>query len=436
MNRGAAEVFSEPIRQREDETTTAQLRKFGLSHGDIGHVLITHLHFDHVDELFKYTRATYHVGKKEWELASANDGAGSWCDGRILFPLLRDEEPRKRLHLVEDGEVLPGIEALWVGGHTPGSMAYRVNTAHGKVILAGDTVSLLENLERPVGVAARKEEIPGAIARIRGKADIVLPSHDPATRDRWPPAPPGAPKYTIRPIRVGECRVTNEIAFQDRWGDTDTRKFVLYVWLIEGGPSPVIVETGPNPLYVADFNRATAKYIPGGLVQTPEEDTVAALRKAGIDPARVSHVFVTHCHGDHYDYFPAFPEARLVVNQTEWENSRDSLPPAVRDALAARPEAVLAVKDEEVLPGIRTVPLGCHTEGSQGVLVRTHLGPVLICGDVVYVYENIEQDRPGRSPDPKACLESMARIRSLADIVLPAHDPEVLLRWPGGIVGR
>ena len=149
----------------------------------------------------------------------------------------------------------------------------------------------------------------------------------------------------------------------------------------------------------------------------------------------MSHVFVTHCHGDHYDYFPAFPGARLVVNQTEWENSRDSLPPAVRDALAARPEAVLAVKDEEVLPGIRTVPLGCHTEGSQGVLVRTHLGPVLICGDVVYVYENIEQDRPGRSPDPKACLESMAKIRSLADIVLPAHDPEVLLRWTTGVVG-
>ena len=34
-----------------------------------------------------------------------------------------------------------------------------------------------------------------------------------------------------------------------------------------------------------------------------------------------------------------------------------------------------------------------------------------------------------------ACREAMAKIRSLADIVLPAHDPLTLERWPGGIIG-
>jgi hypothetical protein len=29
----------------------------------------------------------------------------------------------------------------------------------------------------------------------------------------------------------------------------------------------------------------------------------------------------------------------------------------------------------------------------------------------------------------------MARIRALADIVVPAHDPLTLERWPGGIIG-
>jgi glyoxylase-like metal-dependent hydrolase (beta-lactamase superfamily II) len=67
--------------------------------------------------------------------------------------------------------------------------------------------------------------------------------------------------------------------------------------------------------------------------------------------------------------------------------------------------------------------------------VQTWAGPVLLTGDVVYVYDNIEQDRPGRSPNPDACLEAMAKIRSLADIVLPAHDPLTLKRWPGGIIG-
>jgi hypothetical protein len=29
----------------------------------------------------------------------------------------------------------------------------------------------------------------------------------------------------------------------------------------------------------------------------------------------------------------------------------------------------------------------------------------------------------------------MAKVRALADLVLPAHDPLTLKRWPGGIIG-
>jgi glyoxylase-like metal-dependent hydrolase (beta-lactamase superfamily II) len=63
------------------------------------------------------------------------------------------------------------------------------------------------------------------------------------------------------------------------------------------------------------------------------------------------------------------------------------------------------------------------------------MGPAVITGDVVYKYDNIEKDRPTRSPDESACRDAMARVRSLADIVLPAHDPLTLERWPGGLIG-
>jgi glyoxylase-like metal-dependent hydrolase (beta-lactamase superfamily II) len=107
----------------------------------------------------------------------------------------------------------------------------------------------------------------------------------------------------------------------------------------------------------------------------------------------------------------------------------------VRKALDKRPDALQLVDDEEVAPGVRVVPLGCHTRGSQGVLVRTRMGLAVITGDVVYKYDNIEKDRPTRSPDESICRDAMARIRSLADIVLPAHDPLTLERWPGGLIG-
>lgn len=439
MNRGAAHVLREPITQNKNESSTAQLRKFGLTPDDIGHVFITHLHFDHVDDLLIYRNAKVYIGKKEW--VGATTSAPTWGHGKIMHEFSNNPDCKRRLVLVEDQEILPGIESFWVGGHTPGSMAYRVNTAYGKAVLTGDTVSLLANFERniPLGIFNNRDECIAALRKIRKKADIVLPSHDPGTLDRWPPAPKNAVKYTIRAIKVGQCEVRDYITFQDTDSE-QTSTYYLYIWVIEGGPKPIVVDTGPK--YPREFSKSTAKYIPGGVRQLPEERTVEALKRHGIKVTDVSHVIVTHLHPDHYDYFDAFPNARFVVNRREYEETtgrrgggRNRLAADVRKALDKRPDALQLVNDEEVVPGVRVFPLGCHSSGSQGVLVRTKMGPVVIAGDVVYKYENIEKNRPGRSPDERVCREAMARIRSLADIVLPAHDPLTLERWPGGIIG-
>ncbi len=432
MNRGAAHVLRQPIVQAPDETSRAQLRRFGLSPGDIGHVLVTHLHFDHVDDLRLYTNARVYIGRKEWE--GAIRAAPSWGHGPVLHEFSNNPQCRNRLVLLDDQQVLPGIESLWLGGHTPGSMAYVVNTDHGRVVLTGDTVSLLANYERntPPGVFTSLQECQDALKRLRALGHFVLPSHDPGTLGRWPPLPEGTPRYQIRAIKVGECQVRDYIAFQDSQS-RDTSLFYLYVWVIEGGKSLMVVDTGPK--YPAEFSRGTAAYIPGGVKQAPEERTPEALRRHGIDPDRVSHVIVTHLHPDHYDYFDAFPRARLVVNRTEYESTREQLAPDVKQVLARRPDALRLVEDEEIVPGVRTVPLGCHTSGSQGVLVQTWIGPVMLTGDVVYKYANIEGDRPINSPNPNACRDAMAKIRALVDVAVPAHDPLTMERWPGGVIG-
>jgi glyoxylase-like metal-dependent hydrolase (beta-lactamase superfamily II) len=434
MNRGAAHVLRVPITQDANESSRVQLRKFGLTPEDIGHVFITHLHFDHVDDVFQYTNAKIYVGKKEWEGAISQ--SPSWGHGPFLHEFSNNPQCRKRLVLVEDQEVLPGIEPFRIGGHTPGSTAYRIKTAYGRAVLTGDTISLLANFERniPPGVFANLEECKAALEKVRAGADIILPSHDPGTLDRWPPTPAHAPKYTIRALKVGQCRVRDYITFQDT-DRQETSLYYLYVWVIEGGPRPILVDTGPK--YPEEFSKGTAQYIPGGVVQSVEERTPEALRRHGIDPAAISHVIVTHLHPDHYDYFDAFPNARFVVNRREYEETSggNRLARDVKEALAKRPAALQLVDDDEIVPGVRTFPLGCHSTGSQGILVRTYMGPVALTGDVVYKYENIEKDRPARSPDESACRQAMAKIRALADIVLPGHDPLTLDRWPGGVIG-
>jgi len=432
MNRGARAVLYEPISQIPEESVDVQLGHFGLTPKDIGHVFITHLHFDHVDNLGDFANARVHMGRREWELATANGCKGSWGHGRIMNLFLKDPGWKERLVLEEDGEILPGVRCFQLGGHTPGSTAYAFSTKHGRVMMPGDTVSLAANLEKPVGVFANREELEPAVATVKREADFVLASHEPRNNELWPPRPAETPLHTIKALYNGKCEVRDYITFQASSSEA-TRTFNLYVWLVRNGEKTVVVETGVKD--AAGFSASTERYIPGGVVQKPEERTPELLRREGVNPDGVEHVLITHLHPDHYDYFDAFPNAQMVVNRREFEESRDRLIPEVARQLESRPEALRLVEEEEILPGIRAIPLGCHSAGSQGFLVETWLGPVLLTGDVVYLYENLEADRIINSEDPDACRRAYAKIRSLTDIILPAHDPLVLKRWPGGIIG-
>lgn len=431
MNRGAAAVLATPIVQAPGETVAAQLNHFGLTPADIGHVLVTHMHYDHVDGVEQFSNAIFHIGRREFEGATANDWHGSWCDARILDYLCR--KARDRVHLVDDGqEVLPGIRAIWTGGHTPGCMAWQVRTKQGRAIHTGDVISLYANFERgvPAGVYTNIDEGRAAIERIRREADVVLASHDPDNVRRRPPRPAGAPLYTIRALKCGECDVRDFITFYGSESQATSRYF-LYIWVIEGGERPIVVETGPKD--IDTFNRGTAKYIPGGIRQTPDERTPVLLRRHGIDPASVSHVIVTHLHADHYEYFDAFPEAQLVANRHGFLAQLSAVKPNVMQALAARwPQSLRLVEDEEIVPGIRTMSLGCHSIGSQGIIVDTRYGPIVMTGDVAYKYDNVESDRHIACPDPTECRDAVRRVREISDLFLPAHDPRTLERWPGG----
>ncbi|MGQ9523750.1 MAG: N-acyl homoserine lactonase family protein [Armatimonadota bacterium] len=187
MNRGAAHVLAEPIIQKPHEITRAQLAAHGLQPEDVGAVIITHLHFDHVDELDAYTNAQIFVSKRGLEAATAFPGwQGSWAPHKTLQGLTADW--RNRTQAVDDCEILPGIRVMWIGGHTQCSQAVIVGTSLGDVALAGDTVSLFSNIERdiPVGVAQDYERCRAAMRWLREAADVVIPSHDPDVLRRFP----------------------------------------------------------------------------------------------------------------------------------------------------------------------------------------------------------------------------------------------------------
>lgn len=187
INRGLGDMCIEPVVQREGEDIRAILARAHVDPADVSHVFFTHMHYDHVSNIDVFPNAYIVVDHHGYEEALRRLERGlCWVPGEVIFPM-RDQW-QDRLILVEDQEVLPGIRAFHVGGHTPCSMAISVQTAQGKAIITGDVVSLYENIERdiPIGVYENRDEVMAAMRRIRDEADIILPSHDPKVLERFP----------------------------------------------------------------------------------------------------------------------------------------------------------------------------------------------------------------------------------------------------------
>lgn len=202
----------------------------------------------------------------------------------------------------------------------------------------------------------------------------------------------------------------------------------IFSYLIVGGPENVLVDTG----YDVD-TRIFFDYEKNP-VGNPQENLLAGLADAGLRPEDVHWVINTHLHFDHIANNAFFPKARFVVRRRElMEAAAPVYPFAYYRPYIARfvndywDRLVLIDEDCEFVPGVRLVWTGAHSVGHQAVYVQTSSGTVIIAGDVLNVYENLKT----RSPNIINAHEGVRateRFKKEGDIILPAHDPEVIRR--------
>ena len=95
--------------------------------------------------------------------------------------------------------------------------------------------------------------------------------------------------------------------------------------------------------------------------------------------------------------------------------------------------------DDELADGLWVHLVGGHTDGLQVVRVRTEGGWLVLASDATHYYENFETGRPMPIVfDVGAMLEGFETLRRLAspsDAVIPGHDPAVLQRYPPAAAG-
>jgi glyoxylase-like metal-dependent hydrolase (beta-lactamase superfamily II) len=88
-----------------------------------------------------------------------------------------------------------------------------------------------------------------------------------------------------------------------------------------------------------------------------------------------------------------------------------------------------------VLPGLDVFWVGGHTSCSQAIKIETAQGHIILAGDTLFLFGNLEENIPvAYCTNLAECYHAMDRFRADGDLVLPNHDPLLVERYPDGVV--
>lgn len=175
------------IRTEEMELPNA-MAAAGFHPEDIDFIIMTHLHWDHCFNTEFFPGKKIYVQKRELEYAMdplpVHAVSYEAPSAGLMQPWLGAAD--QMIALEGDTDILPGIRAVTLAGHSPGFQGVLVNTKKGVCLIAGDCLSTYENWEGnekqkhiPGGVHVDLTEVYDTYDKIERICDFILPGHDP-----------------------------------------------------------------------------------------------------------------------------------------------------------------------------------------------------------------------------------------------------------------
>jgi glyoxylase-like metal-dependent hydrolase (beta-lactamase superfamily II) len=157
------------------------LKDRGLAPADVTDLLITHAHHDHCINFTLLSRARIVIGAQELAWAVKEP----WGEGPVPELYVRELLTWPTAHKAVDGEeVLPGITAHVVPGHTPGHLMYVLAGKEHDVIFVGDAAKNRAELicrradaSYDAAVSTRSIEAILEVWR-RRPGSLLVPGHD------------------------------------------------------------------------------------------------------------------------------------------------------------------------------------------------------------------------------------------------------------------
>ena len=276
-----------------------------------------------------------------------------------------------------------------------------------------------------------------------------VPRIEPVLQE-WPRPYSGVPGLEIHVFNTGSLSLPRGFLFQGgSWFERMDLPVPTFVIRHPDGRA-VVFDTGFSEEINRDPNRYIGFFasIVGRFAMAEGQGLAAQMRRAGIDPASVTHVVVSHLHFDHAGAIEGFPTAEVVLSYSEHSRARqasgafsffnpDDFDSVTRwreiDFDGAPPYATFAAHVDLLGDdSIHLVPLPGHTLGSVGVIVRLPEAPVLLAGDAAPVEESWRYAAlPFTAEDEDLWWETIWRIKKFLQLVpgalvLGGHDERAI----------
>lgn len=175
-------------------TPSDAVSRLGIQPDDVTDVIVSHVHWDHLDGIDLFPKARVWIQREEFEhhldsAGTVKDRAIDAGDAKVLAEIAR--QGRVKLIDGDAREILPGITVYTGGKHTYASQYASVRSRAGTVVVASDNAYLYENLAKHVPIAQTLDSVSNLAAQrrmmsIASDPRLIVPGHDPAVFDRFP----------------------------------------------------------------------------------------------------------------------------------------------------------------------------------------------------------------------------------------------------------
>ncbi len=208
-----------------------------------------------------------------------------------------------------------------------------------------------------------------------------------------------------------------------------------YIWCIKGKET-VVVDTGVSPGLAKDRNLM-------GYINPAE-----LLSRIDVRAQEVQHVVITHIHWDHAGGVGLFPNAKVYIQDEEYQfwikdpmairppfkHVSDEASKSYLASLEGTDRLVLLKGDKKILPGIKCLLSPGHTVALQAVAVHTTRGTAILGSDCAHIFRNYREDWPSALiVNLVEWMKTYDKLRSKAssiDLIFPGHDPIMSTHYP------